>query len=440
MTSLLFVLAIAGISAGSAAWATGHDHPPVSPETDRYACRRDVEVPPHAHFGSIEPHRRGGPTEFDPLIEEMIGEMTSAHFAQNLGELCGAYVVQVGGQCVTFSTRYSLSAQGELAWQYALERLQHAGWDVALHEYSRNGHDLANVVATKLGSVTPDRIYVLGAHIDSISQTPSTLAPGAEDNASGSSGVLQAALAFADYEFESTIELVLFSGEEQGLWGSEAYVADALAAGRDIRSAVTFDMISYYDGRYGVLIEGETAWTPLMSVMSDAVAAYTDLGQELSFFSFGSDHVSFQDAGIPAILAIDLDWDVYPYYHRTTDTFEHVIPDFGIQIARAGAATVAHLAGVLGTTVEVPDAAPTTVLTLHPNPALRTLRIALDASLGAHVDVFALDGRHVRRLLVPGSGFSRLTWDLTDGSGRRVPAGVYFVRAGSQVERLIALR
>lgn len=439
MKPLPLVLAAVLALCGSVARA-GHEHARVAPDEGRYACRHAVDVPEDARFTSIEPLRRGDPTAFDPLIGVIIDHMTSVGFAQNVGELSGEYAVQVDGQCVTFATRHSFTALGELSWKYAFERLQAAGWEVAFDPYTRNGHDLENVVATKLGTTTPEEIYVLGGHIDSISPSASTLAPGAEDNATGSSGVLQAALALSGYEFESTIELVLFSGEEQGLWGSRAYVQDAVSEGRDIRAAVTFDMIGYYDTRYGVLIEGESAWTSLMTIMSDAVTAYTDLGQEFSYFSFGSDHVPFQDAGIPAILAIDLDWDVYPGYHQTTDTFDNVIPDFGIQIARAGTATVAHLAGVVGPTVGVPEPAPPVRLAVYPNPASTRLSIAVEASQGSTVDIFALDGRLVRRLPTLTAGFTRLSWDLSDEAGLRVPAGVYFVRAGELTERLVTLR
>jgi len=178
-----------------------------------------------------------------------------------------------------------------------------------------------------------------------------------------------------------------------------------------------------------------------MEFMSDAVTAFTNLDQNFSFFSFGSDHVPFQDAGIPAILCIDLDWDEYPDYHRTTDVFANVDPDFGVQIARAGVATIAHLAGYVDT-VDAPGPAPAppVPLAVYPNPAVSRLEIAVDADAGEMVSVYSLAGELVRRFRVVDGGFTRIEWDLSDDRGFRLPAGVYYVRAGTRTQRAVTLR
>ena len=78
-------------------------------------------------------------------------------------------------------------------------------------------------------------------------------------------------------------------------------------------------MACSYDTNFGVIIEGETPWESLMTVMEDAVADHTELNSRKDYNSWGSDHVPFQQAGIPAFLAIDWDWNSYPHYHESTD-------------------------------------------------------------------------------------------------------------------------
>ena len=75
------------------------------------------------------------------------------------------------------------------------------------------------------GRIRPDDRFVVGAHYDSISGNPFD-APGAEDNASGCAGVLEIARIFAANPPEATIHFVCYAGEEQGLHGSTAHVAD----------------------------------------------------------------------------------------------------------------------------------------------------------------------------------------------------------------------
>lgn len=70
-----------------------------------------------------------------------------------------------------------------------------------------------------------------------------------------------------------------------------------------------------------------------------------DLQVRLTDNSFGSDHVSFQRAGIPAILAIELDDTNYPHYHRATDTVAQTTPKQAVDIVKGLAATLVDLAG-----------------------------------------------------------------------------------------------
>ena len=98
-----------------------------------------------------------------------------------------------------------------------------------------------NVEATLPGlNGNNEEIYIVSAHYDSV---PST--PGADDNAAGVAAVLSAAKILSQYEFNQTIRFVCFSGEEQGLLGSEEYAKEAYNNNENLISTINLDMIGY---------------------------------------------------------------------------------------------------------------------------------------------------------------------------------------------------
>ena len=438
------------LSLASVGFAAPDPVDPMRPDASiRYGSRQGVEVPPSAIVSDIQ---RRGTTVFAGEVDAIVARLDLPTYDGYLKGISGWDPIVVGGNPFTIQTRYSVVPDGQVCWQWAYETFEALGYDVRYQEYTRSGNLQKNIIATIPGQVTPEDIYVIGGHIDSISQNPSVLAPGAEDNGSGSAGVLAAAAALVGEQFESTIELVLFSGEELGLWGSQAYVNDAIANNRNVVSAVTMDMIAAWVNDYGVLIEGETAWQPLMTLMADAVDTYTTISRDFSYFSFGSDHVPFQDAGIPAILAIDLDWASYAPYHRTTDTYDKTTPALGTAIAKAGLATVAQLAIPYEPVVDTPEPDPLfTSLRAYPNPASQEVTFALaqyDASWGrasATVRVFDVSGRQVRALPATNVSSSEgvtareVTWDLRDANGNTVRPGLYWARMGESAQKVVII-
>jgi len=288
----------------------------------------------------------------DPAaVADLLAQASEPSFRQVLKEISGAISFDYGGSSHTVSTRYYNTADKTLVADYLADKLAGYGYTVEFDHFIFFGTDCRNVVATVTGTTYPDEYVVLGAHYDSTSQQPSSLAPGAEDNGSGTSLVMEVARMAAGYQFERSVQFVLFDSEEQGLNGSEHFVDEAIGAGRVIVSAIIADMVTYYDMHYGVRIEGETEWESLMSTMQDAVTTYTPLSSQKDYYSWGSDHVPFQQAGIPAFLAIDWDWSSYPYYHSTGDNWAHVAATahIGYEITLACTATLAEVAGLQAT-------------------------------------------------------------------------------------------
>lgn len=112
----------------------------------------------------------------------------------------------------------------------------------------------SSVVATLLGD-SPGPLYVLSSHFDDCNGdcTDGTrVAPGADDNGSATSEVLEAARIMAPHHFRGTIVFVCFDGEELGLWGSQHYADELKTAGTAVEADLNSDIIGNSTGGNGV--------------------------------------------------------------------------------------------------------------------------------------------------------------------------------------------
>ena len=117
--------------------------------------------------------------------------------------------------------------------------------------------------------------------------------------------------------------------------GSAAFVARAIHPSNFIRAALLFDMAGYVANASSPFLWLETLprFAPLQDALTNASAFFFPRVSR-SQSPFGSDHVSFLDAGIPAILLIDGDWAAYPYYHNTQDTPDKIVSEQALAFLR----------------------------------------------------------------------------------------------------------
>jgi len=119
-------------------------------------------------------------------------------------------------------------------------------------------HDVyvVNVVAIQKGTKYPNRYIIMSGDIDSRVSDPTNFtddSPGANDNASGMAGTIEAARVLSKYEFESSIIYLGLSGEEQGLFGGQGLVKQMKTDGWDIIGIFNNDMIGNIKGVDGVV-------------------------------------------------------------------------------------------------------------------------------------------------------------------------------------------
>lgn len=215
-----------------------------------------------------------------------------------------------------------------------------------VHEDGRTAY---NVVAEIPGTDKAREVVMLGAHLDSWHA-----ATGATDNASGSAAMLEAVriLAAIGAKPRRTIRIALWSGEEQGLLGSKAYVAEHFGSFESPRSGYE-DFAGYVNIDTGTgRVRGLTVFGPgaAAAMLRQMVAPLADLGlvgvtNTKSRRAGGTDSTSFNAAGLPGIgtLLDPIEYQSHTW-HTNLDTYERIVEDDAKAQAIVAASVVYQLA------------------------------------------------------------------------------------------------
>lgn len=180
--------------------------------------------------------------------------------------------------------------------------------------------DQYNTVAEIRGSEKPDEVVILGAHLDSWD-----LSTGGTDNATGSIAVLEAAriLRASGVKPKRTIRFVLFSGEEEGLLGSQSYADDHQKELPKVQAIIVLDNGT---GRItGMALQGRE---DLRNMWKSMLQPATELGTLTvrSGRKTGTDHLAFEPYGVPAFNYDQLSRGYNHTHHSQVDDFDHTVP------------------------------------------------------------------------------------------------------------------
>jgi len=247
--------------------------------------------------------------------------------------------------------------------------------------------EVVNVVAIKRGTKFPNRYILMSGDIDSRVSDPTDFtsdSPGANDNASGMAGTIEAARILSKYDFEQSVVFVGLSGEEQGLFGGKGLAEYAKAEGWDIIGILNNDMIGNIKGVdgyisnkdfrifsepvpvtesernrrarrfYGGEVDGHSR--QLARYVHRLTSTYiTDLNPMMIYrldrFGRGGHHRPFNDAGFAGIRIMEAH-ENYTQQHQDLrtedgikygDTFEHVDFDYAAKLTAVNAITLASL-------------------------------------------------------------------------------------------------
>lgn len=204
--------------------------------------------------------------------------------------------------------------------------------------------EVYNTVAEIKGSEKPDEVVILGAHLDSWD-----LGTGSTDNGTGSMAVLEAARALAKLNLKPkrTIRFVLFTGEEEGLCGSVKYVEAHKEEMEKISGVLVHDTGT---GRVLTLALHDNYQD--REIVDEVLAPLKELKllEPTMMHMSGTDHLSFDEAGVPGFWALQDSAEYSKTHHSQSDTFDKVWKDDlneGAQVLAAWAYNTAQLPAML---------------------------------------------------------------------------------------------
>lgn len=208
--------------------------------------------------------------------------------------------------------------------------------------YQKNAKTM-NIVAILEGSdpQLKNEYLVIGAHLDHVGSQAGLLFPGANDNASGSAGVIEIAKAFSSdkYKPKRSIIFVLFAGEEQGLNGSKFFVENLKIPKDKIVAMLNLDCIGYGDS---IQVGNGKSSPKLWQIAKEIDEKNFRLMVDDTWSGGGADATPFHEAGIPALYFVSK--YSYDHLHLPTDTVETLNPDLFEKIVRLAYLTAKQIA------------------------------------------------------------------------------------------------
>ena len=258
------------------------------------------------------------------------------------------------------------SSPRRLAWveDYIEGEFKSFGLEVESDRFVYSGRQYRNIIA-RPRSAPSAPFVILGAHFDSVPGSP-----GADDNASGVAVLLEAARILSGLRVRYPVVFCAFNLEELNMIGSTHFAKRLKSHGLKVAAMVSLEMLGHTDSRTGsqkypvglswfypergdfIGIIGNWRSASLLKSFAGAMRQVPALPVEtLTVLGNGflvpqvrlSDHVSFWDAGYPALLLTDTAFMRNPHYHGPSDTIETLNLDFMAKVCEGVVTAVLSL-------------------------------------------------------------------------------------------------
>lgn len=256
---------------------------------------------------------------------------------------------------------------------------------ISENAFTYNGNTTKNLILTKTGTKYPNTYVIVCGHYDTIA------GPGVNDNGSGTSIILEMARILKDIPTEYSIKFINFTGEEQGLRGSQNYVNTVVNSTNpkmDIKVVFNIDQVGGVAGEVNntITCERDTNNTPstnnaasnaVTQELMNYVALYSPLQTNLSY-AYGSDYMPFQSNG--EIITGFYEYNESATPHSANDTYANMDPVFVYNVTKAALGAVQHFAVAETSGLSTNDCPPEKMLQslrIYPNPASDFIHIEM---------------------------------------------------------------
>jgi hypothetical protein len=316
--------------------------------------------------------------------------LTITGFAQQYVPFYGTIVEQVSASNVLnnltefenlgVKRRGTVALQNTLDWLKA-EYLSYGYTAAQMQEYSfTNGTATCkNLVVTKMGTLYPNTYVIICGHYDTIT------GKGTNDNGSGVVTIFEVARLLQNIPTEYSIKFINFSGEEDGLIGSQHFVSTVVNATNPKMNIKLVFNIDEVGGRANmtndtITCERDTgsptsnnaASNTITNELINCVQLYSPLNTNLSY-AYASDYMPFEDNN--EVITGFFETNETPHRHTATDLLINMDPDYVYNIAKAATGAMLHFAGA-ATTLSTENSLANQV-SFYPSPAKNYINVSL---------------------------------------------------------------
>lgn len=315
-------------------------------------------------------------TAQNPIVQSLLNDVRLDSLVNFVKQLSGEKTVVINGITDTIKSRQYQQPGNEKAFQFMKQEFIRFGYQVDSFQFNLTGK---NLMAIKTGYKYPDRWFMLGAHYDNWPLT--TVAPGADDNASGTATVMEAGRVFSNYTFPYTIVFVLWDEEEAGLLGSTAYVPVIGSNGETLMGYVNVDMLGWDSNNDSVADINVRPVAYSYTLFNKAQFCNTAYNIQLGLHTVdpgngSTDHAPFWYNNHSAIgIDEEYDNDFNAYWHTPADSLGHFNLSFYQKCSKLAYATIAEFALDTVNTVGIKENSLATQFSLYPNPFTNQITI-----------------------------------------------------------------
>lgn len=319
---------------------------------------------------------------FNPYYSGIVGNTSSENILEDL---------------TTFED-FGVKEPGTIAIEetkdWIISRYQSLGYsEIETQPFAVYGQTTSNIIITKTGSLYPNTFVIIDAHYDTVN------GPGTNDNGSGTVLLLELARMLKNVDTEYSIKFIHFSGEEEGLIGSQYYVTQkVIPQNMDIKLVLNIDQVGGVSTRNNnkIVCERDENPSPSSNNAASAVATqqlancfglYSTLQTEISN-AYGSDYVPFEYNG--EIITGIYEKNESPYTHSSYDRLERMDPDYVYEVTKGTLGAALHFA-VGRQPLGVSENNLTDSIIVFPNPSKRNVTIELNLPTSENVELMIYD-------------------------------------------------
>jgi len=262
---------------------------------------------------------------YNTFYQSIVDNVSASNILTDLTSFENFGVKEVGTSALTNAENWITSRYTSLGYT-----------DIELQPFTYSSGTSNNIIVTKTGTVYPDTYIIIDAHYDTIN------GPGTNDNGSGTVLLLEIARLLTNINTEYSIKIIHFSGEEDGLIGSNYYVNNTVnPENLDIHLVFNLDQVGGVNGATNdtITCEEDRSNPPannsdssiITNILANCIELYSNLNTQISY-AYASDYVPFENNG--EIITGLYETNETSHAHTPTDVLTNMDPAYLTQVTK----------------------------------------------------------------------------------------------------------